>query len=132
VDKWIDKGFQEKEDAQEDIDVRTESLAQLMEDSQGEVAAGYEARVEAVRHMVKEAKHKAEAEEMKRKAEAAEREAQAAAMTRLAIEVARLQVEWARVTGRPVVNSELQNFAKSQIALGLFTPNFKLPAAWGT
>jgi hypothetical protein len=132
MDKWIDKSFQEEEEAQEDIDVRTDSLGQLMEDSQAEVTARYEARVEAVRHIVKEAKSKTEAEEMKRKAGAAEREAQAAGMAKLAIEVARLQAEWARVTGRPIVNSELQNFAKSQIALGLFTPNFKPPAAWST
>ena len=33
-------------------DTRTEGLAQLMEDSQAEVTARYEARLEAVRHDV--------------------------------------------------------------------------------
>lgn len=81
MDVWIngiDMGFQENEEEQEDIDARTEGLAQLMEDSQAEATTKYEARVEAMRHMVKEAERKAEAEEMKRKAEAAEREAEAA------------------------------------------------------
>jgi hypothetical protein len=49
-----------------------------MEDIQAEATTKYEARVEAMRHMVKEAERKAEAEEMKRKADAAEREAEAA------------------------------------------------------
>jgi hypothetical protein len=97
----IDKGFQEKQEAQEDIDVRTERLAQLMEDSQAEVMARYEARVEAVRHMVKEAERKAKAEDMKRK-EAAEHEAEAAKekLEAEAAEVARRQAEAARVVAK--------------------------------
>ncbi|KAF8504688.1 hypothetical protein F5888DRAFT_1903604 [Russula emetica] len=73
----------EKQEAEEDINVRTEGLAQLMEDSQAEVTARYEVRVEAVRHMVKEEKRKAGAEKMKRKAEAAEREVEAARVAKL-------------------------------------------------
>ena len=90
----IDKGFQERQEAQEDIDERTGGLAQLMEDSRTEAMARYEARVEAVRQMVKrvervakveEMEHKDKVEEMERKAkveemmckaEVAEREAE--------------------------------------------------------
>jgi hypothetical protein len=89
----IDKGFQEKEEAQEDVDVRTEGLAKVMEDGQAEVMSRYEARVEAVRHMVKEAQRTAKAEEMKHKAEAAEREAEAARVATLEADVARLRAE---------------------------------------
>ena len=89
----IDKGFQEKHKAQENVDLRKENLAQLMEDSQADVAERYKARVEAVRHMVKEAERKAEAGEMKRRAEIAEREAEAARVAKLEAEVARLQGE---------------------------------------
>ena len=89
----IDKGFQEKEEAKEDIEVRTEGLAQVMEDSQAEVTVRYEARVGAVRHMVKEAERTAEAEEMKRKAEAATREAEVTRVAKLEAEVGRLQAE---------------------------------------
>ena len=96
----IDKGFQEKQDAQENIDVRTEGLTQLMQDSKADVTTRYEARVEAVRHMVKEAERKAEAEEMKQKAEAVECEAEAARVAELQAEVARLQAEVTSVAGR--------------------------------
>jgi len=89
----IDKGFQRNEG---DIDVRTEGLAQLMKGSQAEVTARYDARVEAVQHMVKETARKAQAEEMKRKAEAAEREADAARVAKLEAEVARLSADVAR------------------------------------
>jgi len=83
----------EKEEAQEDVDVRTEGLAKVMEDGQAEVMSRYEARVEAVRHMVKEAQRTAKAEEMKHKAEAAEREAEAARVATLEADVARLRAE---------------------------------------
>ena len=89
----IDKGFQEKQDAKENIDVQTEGLTQLMQDSKADVTTRYEARVEAVRHIVKEAERKAEAAEMKQKAEAADCEAEAARVAKLETEVARLQAE---------------------------------------
>ena len=73
--------------------MRKESLAQPTEDSQADVAERYEARVEAVWYMVKEAERKAEAEEMKRRAEAAVREAEVVRVAKLEAEVARLQAE---------------------------------------
>jgi hypothetical protein len=96
----IDEGFQEKQVAKRNIDMRTEGLTQLTQDSKAEVTTRYEARVEAVRNMVKEAERKAEAEEMKQKAEAAECEAEAARVTKLKAEVARLQAEVTSVAGR--------------------------------
>jgi hypothetical protein len=97
----IDKGFQEKQEAQEDIDVRTERLAQLMEDSQAEATARYEARVEAVRHMVKEAERKAKAEDMRRRAGAAERQAEAERVAKLEAEVVILTERMAQTAETP-------------------------------
>jgi hypothetical protein len=94
---WIDKGFQEKKEAQEVIDVRAEGLTQPLEDSQKEVTARYEVRVEAVWHMVKEAEREAEAKEANRKAEVAEREAEAGRVEKVEAEVVRLRAEAARV-----------------------------------
>jgi hypothetical protein len=93
-----------------------------MEDGQADVTARYEARLEAVRNMAKEAK---------RKAEAVEREAQAEGMAKFAIKLARLQVQVARVTGLPIVNQELQIFAKSRCSAWP-QPSFKSPVVLDT
>ena len=85
-----------------------------MEDNQADVAARYKARVEAVRHMVKEAERKAEAEETKRRDETAKCEAEAARVAELEAEVARLQA-MIREAERKVQTTEL---AGSSVAEG--------------
>jgi hypothetical protein len=109
---WIDKGFQEKQEAQDVIDVRTGDLAHLVEDRQAEVTARYEARVEAVRRIVKEAERKAKAEEMKRKVVAAERLERAtearAALRRQADRQARARPSQAAEVAEPVARCQAE------------------------
>lgn len=92
----IDKGLKEGQEAQGDIDVRTEGLEQVMESSQAEVTARYEARLGVVLHMVKDAKLKARVEEMKCRDEAVACEAAAVRVAIFEAKVARLQAQEAR------------------------------------
>jgi hypothetical protein len=106
----VDKGFQEKQAASEDISGQREELQQPLEDRQAKTTANCEPEVENVRRMVEEAmlnadvgkmtkwkaeaekcaaeetrvsKLKAKAESAECKAQAAEREAQAARVVML-------------------------------------------------